>query len=254
MLGLGQIKPRLHIVGVGLDGGAQVVHRPCAFGLAGKSKLRMGGFQFGGGGDFGGRAVQCGFGLVKIAGQNIGTHQTAVGGGIVRVFFQNRRKGLRRLRNPALGEHLFGRFNRLGQSAVTAQCRRVFHKSGDFRPRNRALEAIDRLALPKGINRRDGLHAQLSRDALVLIHVDLDHPHRAACCGHCRFELRAEGFARAAPRRPKIDDHRHLFGGLDDIRHKGRLGDVFDQIARRGILRLAEFQHGVGSLHPFALI
>src|SRR3546814_8530092 len=36
--------------------------------------------------------------------------------------------------------------------------------------------------------------------------------------------------ARAAPRRPEVDDHRHRHRGLDDVLHEGLLAAVFDDV------------------------
>ena len=45
----------------------------------------------------------------------------------------------------------------------------------DLALRQRADEAVDRLAVPEGVDRRDRLDAQLLRDLRVLVDVDLDH-------------------------------------------------------------------------------
>ena len=81
----------------------------------------------------------------------------------------------------------------------------------------RAGEGVHRLAVAEGVDHGDRLDAELGRQFLVLVHVDLDQPDRAAVLGDQLFQEGAELLAGAAPRRPEIDDDRHLPGGLDDI-------------------------------------
>ena len=78
----------------------------------------------------------------------------------------------------------------------------------DLALRLRADKAVDRPAVLEGVNRRDRLDAHLLRDLRVFVDVELDHAHRAVGGAYRLFEDRAELLARAAPRRPEIDDDR----------------------------------------------
>jgi len=99
------------------------------------------------------------------------------------------------------------------------------------------------LALPEGIDGGDRLDAQLGRDALVLVDIDLDHADLALGGGHCGFQHRAKRLARAAPGGPEIDDDRNLAAGLDHVGHETGLGRVLDQVGI-GFRLFAQTQHG----------
>ncbi len=87
--------------------------------------------------------------------------------------------------------------------------------------RQGAHEAVDRPAVLEGVDRGDRLDAHLRRQLLVLVDVDLDQADAALLLAHDLFQRRAELLARAAPRRPEIDDHRRGERGVDDILHEG---------------------------------
>ena len=119
----------------------------------------------------------------------------------------------------------------LCQTAVTAKGGHAIDEGFYLGSRHGTLKAINGLALPESIDHRNGLNAQLCRDALVLINVDLDHAHFATCAFNTRLQRRAEGFAGAAPRRPEINDHGNSLTKFDHIGQKTDLSAVLDQIA-----------------------
>ena len=94
---------------------------------------------------------------------------------------------------------------------------------------DRAHEAVDRLAVPEGVNGRDRLDAQLLRDLRVLVDIHLDHAHLALGVGDRLLEQGGELFAGPAPGRPEIDDHRGFHGGVQHVGRKGRKRCILDQ-------------------------
>src|SRR5205823_12417400 len=78
----------------------------------------------------------------------------------------------------------------------------------DLAFRQGADKAVDRTAVLEGIDRRDRLDAHLLCNLGVLVDVQLDHADRAIGRAHGLFEYRSQLLARAAPRRPEIDDDR----------------------------------------------
>ena len=81
----------------------------------------------------------------------------------------------------------------------------------------RAGEAVDGFALGERVNRRDRLDAEGLGELRVFVDVDLDQPHLAARTLHRLFQRWAELLARAAPRRPEVDDDRRLLRGVEHV-------------------------------------
>lgn len=165
---------------------------------------------------------------------------------MVRLLAEDGLKDLRGiLRLPGL-EHLFRRGHGVIEATrriAAAHLGELLDELLDLAFGHRPLEAIDRLALVEGIDRRDRLDAELTRDLLGFVDIDLGHLHSALLRAHGRFELGAQRLARPAPGRPEIDDDRNLLAGLDDIRHEVLFSDILDDI---GVVRgrLSKLDHG----------
>ena len=172
---------------------------------------------------------------VDLAERQVRARQPGQRRDVALVLGQDRREGLRRIGGRALGQHLLGRSQRLLEPVVAARHRDQPVDEGlDLRRRLRAQEPVHRLPADEAEDRRDRLHPHLRRDPLVLVDVDLDQPHLALGLGHRLLQRRGQRLARPAPRRPEIDDHRHLVRGLDHVGHEGRLGGVLDRARGRG--------------------
>ena len=101
----------------------------------------------------------------------------------------------------------------------------------DLRLRDRAGEAVDHLTVAERVHGRDALDAELLRERLVAVDVDLREHDLAAPALHRGLEHRAERPARTAPCRPEVDDDGDRPGAFD---HRG--GEVghldVDHVAR----------------------
>src|SRR5215471_9579272 len=91
------------------------------------------------------------------------------------------------------------------------------HEGTDLAFRNRAHEAVDGLSVLEGVHGRNRLDAQLPRDLLVLVDVDLDELDGALRLSNDLFDCRPELLARPAPRRPEIHDHWNLARSLQYV-------------------------------------
>ena len=115
-----------------------------------------------------------------------------------------------------------------------------FDEGDDLALRNRADEAVDRLALLEGDDRRDRLDAELLGDLRMIVDVHLDEADLALGRRDRFFNDRRELLARTAPRRPEIDDDGRLERGGDDIRAECRRGRLH---GRRGIVLQRHRRH-----------
>ena len=104
----------------------------------------------------------------------------------------------------------------------------------DLALRQSALKPVRRLAVLEGVDHRDGLDAQLLRQRLVLVDIDLDETHGARGRLHHLFQNGRQLLAGLAPGRPEVDDHRHVPGRLDHIGHEALGIAVLDEIAAAG--------------------
>ncbi len=96
----------------------------------------------------------------------------------------------------------------------------------DVALRDGAEEPVDDLAVAQGVHRRDRLDPELRRDLRVLVDVDLgEHDLALGGVDHL-LDDRSERAARAAPRRPQVDDDGDGGGLVDDVRLERRVGDV----------------------------
>ena len=81
----------------------------------------------------------------------------------------------------------------------------------------RALKLVDRLAVYKRKNGRNRLDPKVLGKLLLFVGVDLDKLESTAVGLFQFLEHRRQRLARAAPRRPKINQYRDLLRGFDDI-------------------------------------
>ena len=77
----------------------------------------------------------------------------------------------------------------------------------------------------------------------MVVDIELDQPDRALGRAHGLFQDRRELAAGTAPRRPEIDQHRHLARGLDHVAHEVLGGGVLDEVGV-GAGRAAVLQNG----------
>ncbi len=234
-IGDGQVEARLQVVGLEGDALAQFG------GGAGLLRLLLHLDGAARGGDIGvarqiGRQLfEQALGAVHVAQRQGGADQAGDGARVLRVLGQDLLIDGRRGGGVALVEHLLG----LGQRVVDAPLHRTadqaLDEGLDLAVRQRAGEPVHRPAALEGVDGGHRLDAQLRRQFLVLVDVDLDHAHRALGGVDGLFQRRAELFARAAPRRPEIDDDGNLHRRLDDVLGEAGGVAVLDQGAGRGL-------------------
>src|SRR3954449_13015257 len=97
----------------------------------------------------------------------------------------------------------------LGQAAGLGR-HELVEKALDRGRRLSTHELGDDLPVLEGLHRWDALDAELLRDLLVRVGVDLRELDLAIARSHRLFESWAQGPARAAPLGPEVDDHRNL--------------------------------------------
>jgi hypothetical protein len=83
------------------------------------------------------------------------------------------------------------------------------------------------------IDRRDRAHAELARNAGMLVDIDLHQLHLAARAAHGFLQRRAELAAGPAPGGPEVHDHGLGARGLDDVRHEALVGAFLDEVGGR---------------------
>src|SRR5207342_3915943 len=98
----------------------------------------------------------------------------------------------------------------------------------DLRLGQRTGEDGHWLTLDHGEHRRDALDCEGCGHPLVGVHIDLrKHPTTTALL--CQpLEDRRQLLAGAAPIRPEIDEHGHLYGAVYDLGLERLLGDLHD--------------------------
>ena len=99
----------------------------------------------------------------------------------------------------------------------------------DLALRQRAHEAVGRLAVDEGDHRRDRLDAHLARDGRMVVDVHLDQLDLALGGLDDLFQDRGELLARAAPGRPEVDQHRLALRLLDHVLHEALGGGLLDE-------------------------
>ena len=125
-------------------------------------------------------------------------------------------------------------FERLfnGRGAFFAD--QLFDEFADVAFGQRAQKRIDRAARFEGEHGRDRLHAQLLGEIGMLVDIDFDELDLALGLAHDLFDRRAQLFARAAPRRPKIDDDGRFGGGRQHILLERLVARILDKVAGGG--------------------
>ena len=169
---------------------------------------------------------------IEMAADQAGQRRLVVG--LVLEHLAEQRRGGRRLARLERGLGLLQRLiDRRWTELGTGLARQAIDEGLDLAFALGTDEAVDRLALDEGVDRRDRLDAQLRGQFLVLVDVDLDQAHRAARGLDRLLERRGQLLARAAPGRPEVDDHRRRHRGLDDVLGEARRIAVLDQTAGR---------------------
>src|SRR5215472_15163382 len=158
---------------------------------------------------------------------------------------------LGRTRYIAFGEYRFGLFDDFGNIGLA--CRRhaagqLLDESVHLAFRNRAHEAVGRLATNKGDHRRDRLDSHLAGNGGMLVDVHLDQLDLAPGGADRLFKGRRELAARPAPGCPEVDQDRLTPGFLDHVLHEGLGRGLLDQIGHGLSCRSAAllyYRHGV---------
>src|SRR6266851_4453417 len=166
-----------------------------------------------------------------------GAAREASGGvDILRLLLQDLAVDIGGAAGIAGGEGLLRHLERLLDRRGAGGAAEALDELLDLALRQGADEAVDRPPVLEGIDGGDRLDAHLLRDLRALVDIDLDHAHGALGLAHRLLEQRPQLLARAAPRRPEIDDHRAVMRGVDDIGHEGGGRRVLDELraARAG--------------------
>ena len=169
-------------------------------------------------------------------------------GGIALIVFQHllidglRRRGFARVQRAArLLQGLVDRLLLL-LAGVTGHLGELLDELPDVGFLLRALEPVDRPPLIEGVDHGNRLDAQLRRQGLRLVDVELDELDLALLLLDDFLQDRGERLAGPAPRRPEVDDHRLLHRAFDDVGGEVLLAGVLDHVAGRtgvaGLLRL----------------
>ncbi len=168
----------------------------------------------------------------KVAGLDVALGEPGKALRVLTVLLQHFSERLSRGVEVSGGKRRLGGFEIGGDiaGAVADQPRDEVRHAGF---RQRPHEAVDGLAVLEGEHRRDRLHTHLTRDLRVIVDIELDQPDRALCRAHGPFQDRRELLAGTAPRRPEIDQYRHLARGLDDVAHEVLSGAVLDEVGVR---------------------
>ena len=183
----------------------------------------------------------CGFGLCRrdepqrllgageIAGLDVALGESGKALRVLAILLQDLAEQLRRGVDVAGGKRRLGGFEvrRNVAGRVADQTR---DKGVDAGFGQRSHEAVDRTPVLEGEHGGDGLHAHLPGDLRMIVDIELDQPDRALCRAHRLFQDRRELAAGTAPRRPEIDQHRHLARGLDHVAHEVLGGGVLNQV------------------------
>ena len=148
------------------------------------------------------------------------------------VLGEKLRINLGRAGGIAFGERGVGGFQQILGFAADAVLGQPLEEGGDLALRQRPHEAVGRLAVDEGDHGRDRLDAHLAGDRGVLVDIHLDELDLALGRFDGLFEDGRELLARAAPRRPEIDQHRLALGFLDDVLDESLRRRVLDRRVR----------------------
>ena len=189
-------------------------------------------------------------GAGKVAGLDVALGKAGERLRVLAICLQHLAEHLRRGVDVAGRQRGLGGLEIGGGVAGSSPIRRAMKAlTRDFR--QRAHEAVDRPAVLEGEHRRDRLHAHLAGNLRMLVDIELDQPDRALCRPHGLFQDRRELAAGTAPRRPEIDQHRHLARGLDHVAHEVFGGGVLDEVGVRAAC--TAFARGWGYLRSCSL-
>ncbi len=130
---------------------------------------------------------------------------------------------------------LYGRRQRLGDLGLVAGLAdQLLDEFPDLALRNGAHEAVHRLAVLEGDDRRDGLDAELPGHRRMLVDVHLHQPDLAARLRDDLLQSRLQLLAGAAPGRPEIDEHGLVSRVLDHVGREALGRHVLDRRRRGG--------------------
>ncbi len=174
-----KVEARLMVERIGRDLLLELGRADRAIGLLGKLERRAGG------GDR--RLIALGFGnhgqrllgLVDRAGLHIGARQPGQRRDVGAVLGEKLRVHLGCAGGVALGERRVGRLEQSLLLAADAVLGEPLEEGDHLALRQRAEEAVGRLAVDEGDHRRDRLDAELARDRRMLVDVHLDQLHLA---------------------------------------------------------------------------
>ena len=169
-------------------------------------------------------------GAVDVAGLQVAAGEAGERHRVLLVLLQHGSEDLGCGLHVAFLQRLLGGCQHGGDIRLGVLADEPVDEGADGALRLRAHEAVERTAIAEGIDRRQRLHAQLPGDARVLVDVDLHEPHLAAVALDDLLEHRRQLLARPAPRRPEVDDDRHVARGLDDVLGKARRRRVLDDV------------------------
>ena len=159
--------------------------------------------------------------------------QASDGIDIFRLALKNSRIDLRSHLLVATGNGFFRRFER-SRDLVTAGSGHQFVDKGlDLTLGQRAHEAIHRLPVLKGEDRRDRLNPKLAGNGGMLVDVHLHELHLATGRAHRIFDNRRQLLAWPAPGCPEVDQHGLIARFLNDIGRKAGGRRVLDQVSGR---------------------
>ena len=168
-------------------------------------------------------------GAGEIAGLDVALGESGKALRVLAILLQDLAEQLRRVVDVAGGERRLGGFE-VRRDVARGVADQARDKGVDARLGQRSHEAVDRTAVLEGEHGGDRLHAHLAGDLRVVVDIELDQPDRALRRAHRLFQDRRELAAGPAPRRPEIDQHRHLARGLDHVAHEVLGGGVLDEV------------------------
>ena len=148
---------------------------------------------------------------------------------VLAILLQDFAEQLRRAVDVAGGQRRLGGFE-IRRDVAGRVADQPRDEGVDPRFGQRSHEAVDRLPVLEGEHGGDRLHAHLPGDLRVIVDIELDQLDRALRRAHRLFQHRRELAAGAAPRRPEIDQHRHLARGFDHVAHEVLGGGVLDEV------------------------
>ena len=133
------------------------------------------------------------------------------------ILREHLRIDLRRAGGVAFNQGRVGRLQKIELLAAKLALGQPFDECGDLAFGQRTEEAVGRLSVHERDDRGNRLNPHLPGDGRVFVDIHLAQLHFALGGPHQIFEERGELLARAAPRRPEIDQHRLLTRFVDHV-------------------------------------